>query len=273
MPSATATGDLSYAQLKGVWLDASKGTRYHTNGWASLMAAIAEAESGGNPLNTNPVDDYGKQTSWGLWQISNGTHSEVSPNWGVPSVNAKLAIAKLDDQGLSAWGTYNSGAYKSFLSDKTSPDYTLTNAPSAVEQGQATDSAEGAQACAWSVRWGGIAFGLGAGQVCVLSKSQARFLLGSALLVTGGLIGFMGVNWIIVASVAPKLIPLALSALVPEAAAAKGAAKGAGAAATRTAQQESSAVPSAAAQRTATQAPARRKVIQGQVISRRELEA
>jgi Lysozyme like domain len=226
MPSATATSNLSYAQLKGVWLDASKGTRYHTNHWASLMAAIAEAESHGNPIITNPVDDNGKQTSWGLWQISTGDHSSPSPNWADPAVNAKLAIGKLNDQGLGAWSTYNSGAYKAFLSDKTTPDYTLTNAPSAAEQGQATDAAEGQQACAWSVRWGGIAFGIGAGQVCVLSKSQARFLIGGALLVTGGLITVVGLNWILIAAAGPKIVGLAVSAIAPEAGAAKAATRG-----------------------------------------------
>src|SRR5271170_712941 len=75
---------LSYAQLKSVWLSAAKGTQYGTNAWASLMAAIAEAESGGNPAITNPNDNGGTQTSWGLWQISLGNHDEPSPNWNNP---------------------------------------------------------------------------------------------------------------------------------------------------------------------------------------------
>src|SRR5271166_2721872 len=108
--------DLSYAQLKGVWLSASKGTKYHSNMWASLMAAIAEAESSGDPLATNPTDNNGTQTSWGLWQISNGTHSMPDPNILNPQVNARAAVAKLASQGLGAWGTYTSGTYKKYLS-------------------------------------------------------------------------------------------------------------------------------------------------------------
>jgi hypothetical protein len=231
MPAATDTGVLSYAQLKGVWMDASKGTRYHSNVWASLMAAIAEAESGGKVLVTNPNDNGGTQTSWGLWQISNGTHTAPSPNWGDPSVNAKLAIGKLDSQGLKAWGTYNSGAYKAFLSGKTAPDFTLTGAPSAVDQAQVTASAEGQKSCAWSVGWGGIPdtsflsglFGssgnLGSGEVCLLSKSQARALIGVGMVWAGGVLMLVGVNWMLIAAAAPKLTQFAgafVGAAAPE---------------------------------------------------------
>src|SRR6185437_5711777 len=53
---------------------------------------------------------------FGLWQISTGTHSPPAPNWADPVVNAHLAIGKLNSQGLGAWGTYTSGAYRKFLS-------------------------------------------------------------------------------------------------------------------------------------------------------------
>jgi len=79
------------------------------------MAAIALAESGGNPSATNPTDNGGTQTSWGLWQISLGNHNAPAPDWNNPYTNAKLAIGKLNGQGLGAWGTYNSGAYKQFM--------------------------------------------------------------------------------------------------------------------------------------------------------------
>jgi Lysozyme like domain len=112
-------GTYTYAQLKGIWLAAAKGTQYDSNEWASLMAAIAEAESGGNADATNPTDNGGTQTSWGLWQISLGNHAEPSPDWNVPAENARLAIGKLDGQGLDAWGTYTSGAYRPFLNEQT----------------------------------------------------------------------------------------------------------------------------------------------------------
>jgi Lysozyme like domain len=206
--------DLSYAQLKAVWLSASKGTKYHTNAWASLMAAIAMAESGGNQDALNPNDNNGTQTSWGLWQISNGTHNSVSPNWNNPEVNAKLALGKLESQGLDAWGTYTSGAYKAFLSDKTAADG--ANIPSGggtVTAAQLTAFTQGSTTClipnplnfltaavAEGAAIGGILGALigaitgssGGSQsgACLLSKTEARAVAGAALLVAGG--GMMG---------------------------------------------------------------------------------
>jgi hypothetical protein len=111
----------TFAQLEGIWLQASQGTKYDTQAFAALMAAIALAESSGNPNSTNPTDNNGSQTSWGLWQISNGTHASVSPSWNNPVTNAQLAIQKLNSQGLAAWGTYDSGAYKKYLQGNVSP--------------------------------------------------------------------------------------------------------------------------------------------------------
>jgi Lysozyme like domain len=199
MANASDTGTLSYAQLKGVWLNASQGTSYHTNAWASLMAAIAEAESSGDPLATNPTDNNGTQTSWGLWQISNGTHSAPSPNWADPSVNAQLAIGKLNSQGLGAWGTYDSGAYHAYLSDKTAADTAaLTTSPDSVTQSAATAAAEADLSCAWKIGLGSLdpsilgyhpVGNISFGNICILSKSQARAVIGAALLGAGILIG------------------------------------------------------------------------------------
>jgi hypothetical protein len=101
----------TYSQLEAIWLEAAQGTAYDTTQWAQLMAAIAEAESSGNPNAENTTDNNGTQTSWGLWQISLGNHNEPASNWNNPVENATLAINKLETQGLSAWGTYDSGAY------------------------------------------------------------------------------------------------------------------------------------------------------------------
>lgn len=189
--------DLTYAQLKGVWLRAAKGTKYDTDGWATLMAAIAEAESGGNPAATNPTDNNGTQTSWGLWQISEGNHAAPSPNWADPVTNARLAIGKLDGQGLSAWGTYDSGAYKAFLSGKTSADLNIPAGPSTATTAAITKANQTQAQCAWSIGWGGIPgtswlsdlFGgggnLGGGEICLLSRSQARAIVAVALLWAG----------------------------------------------------------------------------------------
>ena len=85
-----------------------------------IMAAIALAESSGNPGAVNPNDNGGRQSSYGLWQISTGTHAAPGPNWSDPATNAALAFQKWQQQGLSAWGTYNSGAYLQYLNGNSS---------------------------------------------------------------------------------------------------------------------------------------------------------
>ncbi len=111
----------SYTQLEQLWVAAGGAPAM-----ASTMAAIGMAESGGNPNAYNPTDNNGKQTSWGIWQISNGTHAEPSPTWNNPLTNAQLAVQKYQDQGLSAWGTYTSGAYLNYLSQGGQPSAAQT---------------------------------------------------------------------------------------------------------------------------------------------------
>jgi hypothetical protein len=109
--------DYSYGQLEELWIRAG-GSR----ALAPLMAAIALAESGGNPAANNYTDNGGAQTSWGLWQVSNGTHSwpgSQDPN--EPLANARYAVAKYRAQGLGAWGTYDSGAYRQYYKGSVPP--------------------------------------------------------------------------------------------------------------------------------------------------------
>lgn len=93
---------------------------------APIMAAIGMAESGGESTATNPHDNNGRQTSWGIWQISNGTHNKPVSDILNPDVNAQQAVKKFKVQGLRAWGTYSSGAYKKFLKSNVSPIMTGT---------------------------------------------------------------------------------------------------------------------------------------------------
>jgi hypothetical protein len=108
--ATTGGSDLTFSQLEGYWIQAGGQSSL-----APLMAAIALAESSGDPNAVNPEDNHGTQTSWGLWQISTGNHDEPSPDWADPLENAKLAVAKWKEQGLWAWGTYTSGKYKKYL--------------------------------------------------------------------------------------------------------------------------------------------------------------
>lgn len=88
-------------QLEGLWTEAG-GPR----SMATLMAAIALAESRGNPQASN------QSGAEGLWQIKGQL---VPGNIFNPLVNAKNAVAKYRTQGLGAWATYTSGAYRPFM--------------------------------------------------------------------------------------------------------------------------------------------------------------
>lgn len=94
-------GGYSYGQLEGLW-DRAGGAP----SMASLMAAIALAESGGNPGAYNPSG------ASGLWQIL-GVPFAGNPM--DPLTNARMAVSKLASQGLGAWVTYTDGAYRQFL--------------------------------------------------------------------------------------------------------------------------------------------------------------
>lgn len=98
--------------LPSVWGPDQLATLAHWAGMPhpGLMAQIAEAESSGDPhavnKNTNGTTDEG------LWQI-NSVHGFDSSKLFDPLYNAKAAAKVLAEQGLGAWATYNSGAYKS----------------------------------------------------------------------------------------------------------------------------------------------------------------
>lgn len=101
----------NYSQLEGLWIQAGGHKAL-----APLMAAIAEAESGGNSEAYNPSG------ASGLWQILGAPDNWVgSENWFDPSINARAAVAKYREQGLVAWATYTNGAYRQFLKGKVPP--------------------------------------------------------------------------------------------------------------------------------------------------------
>jgi len=127
----------SYAQLEAI-----AGQGGFPESMQPLMAAIAMAESGGNAAATNTGDNGGTQTSWGLWQISNGTHNQPVPNILDPIVNAQQAWAKYNSQGLGAWGTYTSGAYKSYMQGQVPPDLNI-GPPAGGGNGGGTGGAPG----------------------------------------------------------------------------------------------------------------------------------
>jgi hypothetical protein len=96
---------LSYGELESLWIQAGG-----PKSLAPLMAAIALAESSGNVTVVNSIG------ACGLWQIhpyQNGCTNARS--------NARMAVQKYRTQGLGAWVTYTSGAYKQFLRGNVPP--------------------------------------------------------------------------------------------------------------------------------------------------------
>ena len=174
----------SYAQLEQLWINVG-GAR----SLAPIAAAIAEAESGGDSEAVNATDNNGTQTSWGFWQISDGTHNQPVPNILDPVVNARAAVAKYNAAGgWSPWGTYTSGAYTAFLSNNTPPDPHVPAGSGGAGPGTATLTSATSSTAPSSTCITGTAFGF-----CPLSKSEARALIGGMLMIAGGLIMLPGV--------------------------------------------------------------------------------
>lgn len=100
--SMLGSGQVTLSQL---WINAGGSPQL-----ANTMAAIAMAESGGNPNAQNPSG------ASGLWQILMPANAGyVHGNVFDPFVNAQAAVAIEKAQGLNAWTTYTSGAYRQFL--------------------------------------------------------------------------------------------------------------------------------------------------------------
>jgi Lysozyme like domain len=184
----------TFAELEGLWVNAGGPSAL-----APTMAAIALAESGGCTSDLNPTDNGGTQTSWGLWQISNGTHSAPGPNWNTGAGNAALAVAKWKAQGLTAWGTYDHGQYKAFLNgNPPAPDTSVAGGSSSggsgsggTAQAATLTAADSSPDCLVSFPSGKVLFFTVGGQ-CIVTKSEARGAAGAALLASGGVIMLAG---------------------------------------------------------------------------------
>jgi len=121
-PGAPAApgGSLTFDQLKSHARNAG-----FSDEDAARMAAIAMAESSGNPRahNSTPPDN-----SYGLWQINmignlgpaRRQQLGISSNEQLfdPATNAKAAKMIKDSQGWNAWTVHKTGAYKKFMPSK-----------------------------------------------------------------------------------------------------------------------------------------------------------
>lgn len=115
------TGDGEYNVTKSYDLIKAAGG---TDEEARTLAAIAQAESSGNPLAHNT---RGSDNSYGLWQINmlGGMGPSRRAKYGLgsnedlfdPATNARIALAMHRAAGgYKDWSTFRTGAYSKFLS-------------------------------------------------------------------------------------------------------------------------------------------------------------
>src|SRR5215472_14546336 len=92
----------TYAQLMGLWIK-NGGSK----ALAPVMAAIAMAESGGDPNAYNPQTCGGGSHAEGLWQICMPMNAKYVPGGSayVPAANAQAAVQIEKVHGKGAWST------------------------------------------------------------------------------------------------------------------------------------------------------------------------
>jgi hypothetical protein len=154
----------TYAQLEGLWINAGG-----SKALAPTMAAIAMAESGGCSTA------YNASGATGLWQILGAVNPADQATLTDPATNAKEAVLKYTSQGLTAWTTYSSGAYKAYMNGSTTPD---TSVP-----GGSSSSTTTTVNCVISIPVIG----------CIMDQTEARALIGGLMMGVAVLIGLVGV--------------------------------------------------------------------------------
>lgn len=124
---------LSYAQLEGIWIQAGGDPAK-----AAVAAAVAMAESGGNPNSHNGNAGTGDD-SYGLWQINmlGSMGPERRNRYNLPNnqalfdpvTNARVAVAMSGNgNDWGPWTTFTSGAYRRYLQGGVPPNMTASGA-------------------------------------------------------------------------------------------------------------------------------------------------
>lgn len=103
---AEASGSYTFSQLEQLWTSAGGNPQYR-----AIAAAIAMAESSGNPLATD--HDSNGTVDRGLWQI-NSTHGSLSTYNVMQNARAAVQISN-NGTNWSPWTTFTTGAYLKFM--------------------------------------------------------------------------------------------------------------------------------------------------------------
>lgn len=188
---ATAT-TYSYAQLEQLWINAGG-----SSATAPVAAAIAEAESGGNPLAAYPgttvAPGAGSNTdATGLWQILGVPAGFTPAQLTDPASNAQMAVAKYNAAGgsFSPWVTYTNGAYLPYVSNSIPPSATGVPTATATATTTAATSTPVPGCLLGPPSISGLGITIGGG--CWFTKSEARALIGGLMLGAAGLIAIPG---------------------------------------------------------------------------------
>lgn len=174
----------TYAQLMGLWIR-NGGSRAK----APIAAAVAEAESSGRSWVTSSNPDGGENV--GLWQLdTNGKGAGYSAEQlADPATNARVAVKGSNDgNDWSAWQTYVDGAYKHFLSGSTTPDLKVPKSSGAEPVTAATLKSYTPGECYWMFPGLPIPVLGNVGQICLITKANARAVLGWGFILAGGVI-------------------------------------------------------------------------------------
>lgn len=100
------SGTFSLSDLAWLWTAAGGDPSK-----ANTAAAIALAESSGNPAAYNPNDPHGG--SFGLWQI-NGAHGDLASFDVWQNVKAAIQISG-NGSNWRPWGAFTNGSYRKYL--------------------------------------------------------------------------------------------------------------------------------------------------------------
>lgn len=171
----------TYAQLEGLWIQ--NGGSAAT---APIAAAIAEAESGGNPAATSSNPDGG--TNSGLWQLDTKGKGAglTATQLQDPNVNASAAVeGSANGTDWSAWETYANGAYKAFLNTSSTPS--TSGLPTSANTVTAASAAANANVCIIPYPTINVVVTT-VGGGCILTKSQGRAIIGGACLAVAGVV-------------------------------------------------------------------------------------
>jgi len=102
--NAYADSSYSVPQLEQLWISAGGDPSK-----ACVAAAVAHAESGGNPNAISPTND------WGLWQINKDAHPSLATLSSIGSAKAAITISN-NGNNWAPWSVYGSVNYEKGLS-------------------------------------------------------------------------------------------------------------------------------------------------------------